>query len=95
MVVVDMNAPGSRATAIAPPQLTPSIKSAIVWRMDALTADDLETSRCTPPEQKLVQALEMADAGIRFKRAALRHGSPNWTEQDVDAALERWLLADG
>jgi hypothetical protein len=42
-----------------------------------------------------VQALEVADAGIRFKRAALRHDSPNWTEQDVDAALERWLLADG
>ena len=63
--------------------------------MDALTADDLETSRCTPPGQKLVQAFEMADAGIRFKRAALRHGSPNRTEQDVDAALERWLLADG
>ena len=63
--------------------------------MDALTADDLETSRRTPPEQKLVQAFDMADAGIRLKRAALRHGSPNWTEQDVDAALERWLLADG
>jgi len=62
--------------------------------MDALTADDLETSRRTPAAQKLVQALELADAGIRLKRAALRHASPNSTEQDVDAALERWLLAD-
>ena len=62
--------------------------------MDALTVDDLETSRRTTPEEKLAQAFEMADAGIRLKRAALRHASPNSTEQDVDAALERWLLAD-
>lgn len=87
--------PRTREKASVPPQLTPSVKSAIVWRMDALAADDLETSRCTSPEQKLAQAFEMADAGIRFKRAALRHGSPNWTEQDVEAALERWLMADG
>jgi hypothetical protein len=63
--------------------------------MDALTADDLETSRRSPPEEKLVQAFDIEVAGIRLKRAALRHDSPNSTEQDVDAALERWLLADG
>ena len=45
--------------------------------MDALTTDDLETSRRTPPEEKLAQVLDMADAGIRLKRAALRHASPN------------------
>ena len=63
--------------------------------MDALTADDLETSRRTLPEEKLAQVLDMAEAGIRLKRATLRHASPNSTEQDVDAALERWLMADG
>jgi hypothetical protein len=63
--------------------------------MDALTADGLETSRRTLPEEKLAQVLDMADAGIRLKRAALRHASPNSTEQDVDAALERWLMSDG
>jgi hypothetical protein len=63
--------------------------------MDALTADDLETSRRTLPEEKLAQVLDMAEAGIRLKRAALRHASPNSTEQDVDAALEQWLMADG
>jgi hypothetical protein len=62
--------------------------------MDALTSDDLETSRRTPPEEKLAQAFEMADAGIRLKRAALRHASPNSSETDVEAALEQWLLAD-
>jgi hypothetical protein len=63
--------------------------------MNALTADDLETSRRTLPEEKLAQVLDMADAGIRLKRAALRHASPKSTEQDVDAALERWLMSDG
>ena len=63
--------------------------------MNALIADDLETSRRTLPEEKLAQVLDMADAGIRLKRAALRHASPNSPEQDVDAALERWLMADG
>ncbi len=62
--------------------------------MDALTADDVETSRQTPPAEKLVQALDLAEAGVRFKRAALRHASPASTEDEVDAALERWLLAD-
>ncbi len=63
--------------------------------MDALIADDLETSRQTPPAEKLAQALDMAEAGIQLKRAALRLALPDSTEQDVDAALERWLLADG
>ena len=58
--------------------------------MDALTADDLETSRQTLPPEKLAQALEMAEAGVRLKRAALRHALPASTEQEVDAALERW-----
>ena len=62
--------------------------------MDALTVDDVQTSRQTPPAEKLVQALEMADAGVRLKRAALRHASPTSTDQEVDAALEQWLLAD-
>jgi hypothetical protein len=47
------------------------------------------------PGRHARRAFDMADAGIRLKRAALRHASPNWTEQDVDTALERWLLADG
>jgi hypothetical protein len=63
--------------------------------MDALTVDDIETSRQARPAEKLVQALDMAEAGIRLKRAALRHALLNAAEEDVDAALERWLLADG
>jgi len=62
--------------------------------MDLLTSDDLETSRRTPPEEKLAQAVRNGGCGIRLKRAALRHASPNSTETDVDTALEQWLLAD-
>lgn len=69
--------------------------SAILGRnMDALTADDIETSRQTPAAEKLVQAFELAEAGIRLKRAAIRNALPNASEQEVDAALERWLLDD-
>jgi hypothetical protein len=62
--------------------------------MDALAADDLETRRRTSPEEKLAMALELAEAGIRLKRAALRQALPDATEEDVEAALERWLLTD-
>ena len=62
--------------------------------MDALTADDLQENRRTPPAEKLEQALEMAEAGLRLKRAVLRNSSPAATEEEIDVALERWLLAD-
>jgi hypothetical protein len=62
--------------------------------MDVLTADDVETSRRTPPAEKLKQALELSEAGIALKRAALRHASPQAPDEVIDAALERWLLAD-
>ena len=38
--------------------------------MGALTADDLETSKRTPPEEKLAQVFDTADAGIRLKLRA-------------------------
>ena len=63
--------------------------------MDALKRDDLEQSRSTPPAEKLVQALELAEAGIRLKRAALRNRHPDLSEREIDLALARWLLADG
>lgn len=62
--------------------------------MDALTADDIETNRRESPSEKLVQALELAEVGIRLKRASLRHAAPNATEEEIEAALERWLLSD-
>jgi hypothetical protein len=62
--------------------------------LDALTTDDVETSRRESPAEKLAQALELAETGIRLKRAALRHAAPSASEAEIDAALERWLLRD-
>jgi Rv0078B-related antitoxin len=62
--------------------------------MDRLLRDDLELSRKTEPAEKLAQALEMMAAGIRLKRSALRDAQPGATESEIDAELERWLIAD-
>ena len=62
--------------------------------MDALTVDDIESSRAASPAEKLLQALDAAEAGFMLKRASLRSAMPQATEQELDAALERWLLAD-
>lgn len=67
---------------------------AIVDDMDVLTADDVETSRRTSSAEKLEQALELAEAGIALKRAALRHASPEAPDVVIEAALAQWLLAD-
>jgi hypothetical protein len=34
------------------------------------------------------------DAGIRLKRVALRQELPTADEQEIDRAVERWLLSD-
>ena len=62
--------------------------------MDPLLQDDIETSRATSPEQKLAQAIELMETGIRVKRAALRQALPEASESEIDEALERWLTED-
>ena len=62
--------------------------------MDRLLQDDIETSRATSPEQKLAQAIELMETGIRLKRAALRRALPEASETEIDEALERWLTSD-
>jgi len=62
--------------------------------VDLLLENDIETSRAASPEEKLAQAVELMETGIRLKRAALRHALPEATELEIDGALERWLIAD-
>jgi hypothetical protein len=62
--------------------------------VDALAASDLEIARAMPPGEKLVQALELMETGLRLKRANLRRAMPEATEAEIDAAFERWLFAD-
>jgi hypothetical protein len=63
--------------------------------VDPLTAHDVEVSRGASPSEKLAQALELMEAGLRLKRAALQRANPDATERDIDEAFERWLLDDG
>ncbi len=63
--------------------------------MDALEADDREQARRLSPAEKLAQALETMRAGIRLKRAALRHKFPRADEAELDRRLAEWLSEDG
>jgi len=62
--------------------------------VDALEKDDRSRARSTAPAEKLRQALEMMAAGIRLKRAALRHRHPEASESEIDDLLRAWLERD-
>lgn len=63
--------------------------------VDPLVAHDLEVSRLEAPEQKLAQALDMMESGLRLKRAAIQHLRKGATSEQVEEALVRWLCAGG
>jgi hypothetical protein len=62
--------------------------------VDALRERDIADARATPPSEKLAQAIELMDTGIRLKRAAIQQASPNASEREIDEAIARWLLSD-
>jgi hypothetical protein len=62
--------------------------------VDPLVASDLEIARATPPGERLAQAIELMETGLRLKRANLRRAMPEATSAEIDAAFERWLFAD-
>jgi len=62
--------------------------------MNRLRRDDHERARATPPAEKLRQALEMMDQGIRLKRASLRARHPTASEEEIDSRLREWLESD-
>jgi Rv0078B-related antitoxin len=62
--------------------------------MDALRKDDIEIARTTPPAEKLRQALQMVETGIRLKRAGFRERHPAATPEQIEAMLQQWLLSD-
>jgi hypothetical protein len=61
--------------------------------MNDLRRDDVARAAGPTPAEKLRAALDLADYGIRLKRAALRHQQPEATEAEVDLALRAWLKA--
>jgi hypothetical protein len=62
---------------------------------DPLVDHDIETNRRDSPEKKLAQALDLMEAGIRLKRAALAHVRKDATQQELDVLMTRWLCSDG
>jgi hypothetical protein len=62
--------------------------------MDALFLSDIEISRQCSPGEKLAQALEMFETGVRLKRAALKNARPEASEAEIERCIERWLTAD-
>lgn len=69
---------------------------------DALRRDDIERARHTSMEERVRQAREVMEVGIRLQRAAIRARFPHATEEDAERRLrlwlardERWRLADG
>jgi hypothetical protein len=62
--------------------------------VDPLLENDLDVARAASPAEKLAQAIELMEAGLRLKRAALRRALPHASESEIEAAFERWLFAD-
>lgn len=66
----------------------------ILNTVDPLVLHDIQVSQETAPADKLAQALELMDTGLRLKRAALRAAHPGASDREIDAIFERWLLDD-
>ena len=67
-----------------------------LWRanfrpMDAVSEYDLRRTRCTAPEVKLAQALELMRLGFELRAAALRERYPTESEAQLAARLRAWL----
>ena len=43
------------------------------------------------PEERLRIALDMADTGIEMKRMQVRREHPEWSDDEVAAAMRAWL----
>lgn len=68
---------------------------AFSYGMDAILLSDIEISRSDSPGEKLAQALEIFETGIRLKRAALKKACPDASEAEIERYIEQWLTADG
>lgn len=62
--------------------------------MDAFRTHDIETARSETPATKLLQALELMDAGFRLKRTALRTRYPLLSEEEIQRLFQEWLFSD-
>jgi hypothetical protein len=62
--------------------------------VDLLTESDRELARKLTPAEKLAQALELMETGIRLKRSALRQSHPEASPEAIEKMLADWLAAE-
>jgi hypothetical protein len=64
-----------------------------ISRVDLLEAD-LVIERSLTPAQKLAQALEVMNAGLRLKKQVLRRENPGASDDDLERIYLAWLFSD-
>jgi hypothetical protein len=62
--------------------------------MDRLLQNSIELAREQSPGEKLAQALELMDWGIRLQRTRLRADHPRASEEDIERMLTAWLCRE-
>jgi hypothetical protein len=61
--------------------------------VDALPKSSVALEAARTPGQRLAEALEMMDWGIRMKRRTLVEQHPHASEAAIDAMLTAWLCS--
>jgi hypothetical protein len=62
--------------------------------MDALLLSSIELESKRTPAERLAEALELMDWGIRLKRSQLSSRHPDASDAEIDTMLEAWLRRD-
>jgi hypothetical protein len=62
--------------------------------VDALLKSSIMLARQKTPGQRLAEALELMDWGIRMKRGRLASQHPDAGPAEIDAMLASWLSRD-
>jgi len=62
--------------------------------VDALRKSSIELERTRTAAERLAEALELMDWGIRVKRSQLVAAHPGASAAEIDALLARWLRRD-
>jgi len=53
--------------------------------------EDPNSERRSTPEEKLMQAIDMMETGLRWKRAALVRDNPDASKEQLDQLYLEWL----
>ena len=72
----------------------PGLSSCYSSDVDPLLESSVALAQEKTPGEKLAEALELMDWGIAMQRQRLRAERPNASEEEIDSALDAWLLRD-